>query len=385
MTSSRDILQKDKGSAVDAAIASLLCVSLMNPQSMGLGGGVIFTIFNASTGVGEVIMARETAPRQVLKDLCMRRNITGGVLELSDLKVYKAEVLSPLQFPFGEDTILLPPLPGGGISLAFALNILQGYKMTQKSIMELKNRENTFHQLAGALKYVSKYHDKLGDPQFKNTSELVRRLLSSDFGAKVRSAISHQKDVDPELLLQNVVLSDRPGTSHISVLAPDGSAVSVTSSINTFFGSRVVSHSTGIILNDHMRDFCNKSFPQPGERPISYMSPTIILDKNKRVKMVVGASGGSRIIAGIVQVIMNILWFGYDLEKAVMAPRLYVGSNLTVNLEDNFDEDVKRQLESLGHLIVQTPWNVVVQAVLRSDSRILAKSDERKHAEAAGF
>uniref|UniRef100_UPI00358F462B glutathione hydrolase 1 proenzyme-like isoform X3 n=1 Tax=Myxine glutinosa TaxID=7769 RepID=UPI00358F462B len=310
--------------------------------------------------------------RRLVRDV----KAAGGVLELSDLKEYKAEVLSPLLFPFGEDTILLPPLPGGGISLAFALNILQGYEMTQKS-MEPQNRAQTFHQLAGALKFVSKYQDKLGDPQFKNMSQLVRRLLSPEFAAKVRSAISGQTDV---------MMTDRPGTSHMSVLAPDGSAVSVTSSINTFFGSRVVSSSTGVILNDHMRDFCNnKSLPQPGERPISSMSPAIILDKSKRVKMVVGASGGTLIIAGIVQVIMNTLRFGYDLEKAVMTPRLYVGRNVTINLEDDFDKDVGLQLERLGHLIGQTQWKSVVQAIHRSDSGIVAKSDERKYAQAAGF
>ncbi|KAM7145251.1 glutathione hydrolase 5 proenzyme isoform 2-T2 [Macrochelys suwanniensis] len=417
----RDILRR-KGSAVDAAIAALVCTSVLNPQSMGLGGGVIFTIYNATTGEVVVINAREIAPQNIRQDLlnqCTGALQTGsqwiavpgelrgyeeahrrygrlpwkslfeptiklltpgirmplvlskflhhsllqsflkqsslcklfckngvvlkhdeiilwpallntlkavaekgarefyegkiaqdlvkdikhenGSLTLSDLKNFQAKVMTPLNISLSGYTMYSPPPPAGGAVLLFILNILKEFKFMPESLESTSGKIETYHRIAEALKFGNGQKPKLDDPQFSGIEQvIIQELLSNSFAELVRKRIDDRGDHPDSFynLSQPSIIGY--GTSHVSVLAEDGSAVSVTSTINQPFGSMVYSPNTGIILNNELADFCKKK-PRntiaSGEIPPSAMVPSILISKDNNSKLVIGGSGGDLIIS----------------------------------------------------------------------------------------
>ncbi|XP_074869170.1 glutathione hydrolase 5 proenzyme [Carettochelys insculpta] len=505
----RDILQRN-GSAVDAAIAALVCTSVLNPQSMGLGGGVIFTIYNATTEEVMVINARETAPASISQDwltkckngsfpvgsqwiavpgelrgyeeahrrygrlpwkslfeptiellekgirtpevlssflnfwalqhdlkqssLCklfckndtvlqagdvfewpalqstlkavaekgaqefyegkIAQNLVtdikreSGVLTLRDLKNFKAEVIQPLKISLGKYTMYSPPPPAGGAVLSFILNILKEFKFTPESMKSTSRKIETYHRIAEAMKFGNGQKPKLEDPQFSDIDqEQIKELLSSSFANRVRMQINERGDHLGSFYNLSQPGSVSYGTSHVSVLAEDGSAVSVTSTINYPFGSMVYSPTTGIILNNELQDFCRKSRNKitAGERPPSAMSPSILISKDDHSMLVIGGSGGELIISATALAIMNKLWFGDDLEHAISRPILHAARNNRIQFETGFDEEVKRGLLEKGHQEMKTQMLNVVQGISKEGRCIFAYSDQRKRGSAAGY
>lgn len=171
----------------------------------------------------------------------------------------------------------------------------------------------------------------------------------------------------------------------MSVLAEDGSAVAVTSTINYIFGSRVYSPSTGIILNNELSDFCGKvASISPGEQPPSSMAPAVLKSPSKT--LVIGASGGGMITTGMASALINHLWFGKSLKEAIATPVVYVDSENAVKFEPSFDKDIIKALEALGHTKkTATRFYNVVNAVEKKEGCICAVSDVRKLGKAAGY
>ncbi|NXJ14254.1 GGT5 hydrolase, partial [Odontophorus gujanensis] len=528
---SRDILKRG-GSAVDAAIAGLICTSVMNPQSSGLGGGVIFTIYNASTGTVEVINARETAPRDVPhnllsgcaplpvgprwiavpgeirgyeeahkrygrlpwkslfeptiqllsepivvnsvmdkiinhrnfsrvgRNLCPlicdgQRFLTRGetfrwpalqktlktlaengatafyegevgkalvedvrkaesVMSMEDLKAYKAEVSSALNITLNNDTTVFSPGPPmGGAVLLFILKLLEGYKFHEASLATPEEKAETYHLIAEALKFGNMLKPQMYDPVFSSeVKTAVAMILSDKTAERIRSQIDARGDhpLDHYDFWKYTSTSnyESRGTSHISVLAADGSAVSATSTINYPFGSFVYSSQTGIILNNELADFCTTqkttvlagkhSQPQSrththgiilpafalGERPPSAMVPSILISKSGDM-LVIGGAGGAWIISATSMAIINKLWFGYDLERAISSPIMHTNKN-SILFEGHFSEDVRNSLLKRGHTeqTVELAMNVV-QGVSKEGKCISAYSDKRKLGKSAGY
>jgi len=187
----------------------------------------------------------------------------------------------------------------------------------------------------------------LGDPDFVNISAVTAALLSDDYMAGLQRGTSDYA-VLPELDLYGGEFNlkfagtNDAGTTHLSVMDSDGNAVSITSTINTHFGSKVVSPSTGILFNNEMDDFSipgvpnnyglfpsKSNYPEPFKRPLSSMSPSIILGRSRTsssgwvVRMIGGASGGPKIITATAQIILNCLGLGMGLLDSFKAPRIH--------------------------------------------------------------
>jgi gamma-glutamyltranspeptidase/glutathione hydrolase len=257
--------------------------------------------------------------------------------------------------------------------------------------------------IAEALKHAFADRSRfLGDPDFVEvpTAHLIDKAYAAELDARVRP--------DGVLPLEAYGTSAPPGgaprgggTSHLSVIDADGNACALSTTINGYFGARIVAGSTGIILNDQMDDFNanpgqanaaglrtgEKNAIAPGKRPLSSMTPTIVWD-GERPWIVVGASGNARIISGTVQAIVDVVDFHADAATAVSAPRIHtqwLPAELT--LEPDIPRDVADALTRRGHKIVGEDEPCKIQMVARppGGSGLEAASDPRKRGAPAGY
>lgn len=337
--------------------------------------------------------------RQIV-DTVQRR---GGVLTLEDLASYTVTEVQPIEFAFGEWTFLgMPPPSSGGVTIAETLGILE---RTPFGGNEPTRAERT-HLLVESLKHA--FADRsvwLADPAFV---EVPVEMLTSDTYLDVRAAvINPNHTLGPSAYGTRFegkglrALPDDSGTSHLSVLDQWGGAVACTETINLSFGSMIAV--SGFCLNNEMDDFTTirgkpnafglvqseSNLPAPGKRPLSSMSPTIVRDADGRVVAVAGASGGPRIITGTLQVLLNVLIRGMDVEQAVASPRLHHQWSpdvlrLEPGLRGEADAAFRNQLEALGHKLGAIESVGIVQLIVRDKEKVHAACDPRKGGSPAG-
>ncbi|XP_072579489.1 glutathione hydrolase 5 proenzyme isoform X2 [Vulpes vulpes] len=319
----------------------------------------------------------------------------GSRLTRQDLASFRPEVVEALAMPLGSYTLYSPPPPAGGAILSFVLNVLRGFNFSSESVARPEGSVNLYHHLVETLKFAGGQRWRLWDPR----SHLEIQNASQDLlGEALAQHIRQQIDTRGDHKLSHYGLDGpsghRMGTSHVSVLGEDGSAVAATSTINTPFGAMLYSPRTGILLNNELLDLCwrrplgSKVTPQPvpGERPPSSMVPSIFINTAEGSKLVIGGAGGELIISAVAQAIIKKLWLGFDLRTAIAAPILHVNSNGQVEYEPNFSQEVQKGLQDRGHNQTERLFFLnVVQAVSQDGACVYAAADPRKGGEASGY
>ncbi|CAF4311079.1 unnamed protein product, partial [Rotaria sp. Silwood2] len=291
----------------------------------------------------------------------------GGIITKQDLADYNVDFQEALTIDLNSSiTAFTTHAPTSGPILTFILNILQGYDMHENDLKTPTTSSLFYHRLIEAFKFAYAKRSELGDPSKINITELIRNLTSKEYANDIRSRINDDKTFGFEYYGGTWLDKMTTGTAHLSVVGLDGDAVALTSTVNLYFGSKVVGPETDIIYNDEMDDFSTPNttnafgvpaspanYIAPGKRPVSSMAPLIIMEKhNQRIQQVLGASGGTRITTSIAQVSMLNLWFNDDIKKAIDSPRLH--SQLLpqeVIAEEGFDYDILKRLKARGHNI----------------------------------
>ncbi|WP_236218323.1 gamma-glutamyltransferase [Pseudomonas rhodesiae] len=283
-----------------------------------------------------------------------------GIITQADLDKYKTRELAPIECDYrGYHVVSAPPPSSGGVVICQIMNILEGYPMADLGYHSAQGLHYQIEAMRHA--YVDR-NSYLGDPDFVQNP--IDHLLDKDYAAKLRAAIEPQKAGDSQAIKPGVAPHEGNNTTHYSIVDKWGNAVSVTYTLNDWFGAGVMASKTGVILNDEMDDFTVKvGVPNmyglvqgeanaiaPGKAPLSSMSPTIVTKDGKAV-MVVGTPGGSRIITATLLTILNVIDYKMNIQEAVDAPRFHQQwMPETTNLETfAVSPDTQKILESWGH------------------------------------
>jgi gamma-glutamyltranspeptidase / glutathione hydrolase len=318
----------------------------------------------------------------------------GGILTLQDLKSYAAVIRAPVRGTYrGYDVVSMPQPSSGGVVLVEMLNILEDFPMADMK----QGSPAALHLMIEAMKRA--YADRaryLGDSA---TNTPIATLISKDYAEKQRATINPDRATPSNEML--AVTSPREGsnTTHFSVVDSSGNAVSNTYTLNFPYGVGLVAEGTGVLLNNELDDFTaapgasnayglvgyEANLPGPGKRPLSSMSPTIVLKGGQPV-LVTGSPGGSRIISTVLQVIVNVLDYHMDIAAAVAAPRLHhQWQPDEVRIERGFPDDVLAALKAKGHQIVEPMGSTSANSIFVTSSGLEGAPDPRSRgSEAAG-
>jgi gamma-glutamyltranspeptidase/glutathione hydrolase len=305
----------------------------------------------------------------------------GGLVSAEDLAHYQVKEREPLRGTYrGYEVISAPPPSSGGTVLIESLNILEGYDLAKAGSRSAESVHLTVEAFRRAFFDRAEF---LGDPDFsklpiaqltdKKYAEAWRATIDPDHATPSkdlqRPAIFNtlaQAETQQTQKTQPSAPRESTHTTHYSVVDADGNAVAVTTTINDWFGSRVTAEGLGFILNDEMDDFSAKAGAPngdgliqgaansigPGKRPLSSMTPTVVL-KDGKLFLVLGSPGSSRIITTVALAIMGVVDYGMNIQEAIDAPRFHQQWMPDVLFaESGFSPDTLRALEKIGYKIV---------------------------------
>ncbi|MFG0256526.1 MAG: gamma-glutamyltransferase [Phycisphaerales bacterium JB043] len=324
----------------------------------------------------------------------------GGRMTLDDVRSYELQTLEALRGSFMEyDVYTMPPPSSGGMALLQVLGLIEraraavdpGFEPVEYSLLLI---EAFKHAFADRARWLADGVD-------------VSHLLEDAYLDDLSSRIEIGRTFKPEHYGSSPQLSEDSGTSHISVIDRFGNAVACTETINLAFGSKIAVEEFGFFLNNEIDDLTTISgeqnayglvqsdanLPSPGKRPLSSMTPTIVLDEDGEVVCVAGGSGGPRIITGTIQVVLNVLLQGHDARAAVDAPRLHhqwipdrvLAEESEVHSFVRCTPRGPTPLEGAGHRVGKLTASRAVQAIARHpEGGYTASSDYRKGGAPAG-
>jgi gamma-glutamyltranspeptidase / glutathione hydrolase len=324
----------------------------------------------------------------------------GGLITLQDLKKYEPVESAPLRGHYeGYDIITAPPPSAGGVGLLQMLGMLEGSGYEKSGA----GSAASIHYVAEVMRrFFADRSEYFGDPDFFKTP--VPKLLDPQYVAHRRAGIDplHATPSD-QIRPGNLTIREGSETTHFNVVDSEGNAVAVTYTLNDGYGSGVTVPGLGFLLNDEMDDFAAKPGDQnlfhlaqgesnaigPGKRPVSSMTPTIVL-RNDKLFLMLGAPGGPRIISGVLQVILNVIDFHMNVQDAVDWPRFHHQWMPDVlYVEKGISPDTVNLLREMGHTVAPmagaSPVVARVEAIAEDNGWIEGASDPRGNGKAEGY
>jgi gamma-glutamyltranspeptidase/glutathione hydrolase len=318
----------------------------------------------------------------------------GGIMMADDLRRYRPTERPVLRGTYrGYDVIAMPPPSSGGVCLIEMLNILEGYDLAKADRVEALHLEIEAMRRAYADRAVY-----MGDPAAVKMP--ITRLTSKSYATQQRKSIGPRATPSSEIRPGSYDDHEGHNTTHFSVIDREGNAVSNTYTLNFSYGVGLVAEGTGVLLNNEMDDFTAKpgtanayglvgfaaNLPGPGKRPLSSMTPTILL-KNGKPFLVTGSPGGSRIISTVLEVVVNAIDFKMPINEAVQSPRLHhQWLPEDVRVEPGFSEQVLDALRQRGYAIEPGPPYSSANSIEVTRPGIVGAADSRtRGATAAGY
>ena len=323
----------------------------------------------------------------------------GGIITHEDLANYQAKWREPIRFTYrGHNIISMPPASSGGITLAIMANILEGFDLRATGPATAQ----TIHLMTEASRraFADRNHF-LGDADVVRVP--ISELISEQYGRRLRATIAQDRatpsaDVRPGL----GEIQGASETTHISVVDAEGNAVALTTTINELFGSAVTIRGAGFLMNDEMDDFTSKpgtpnmfglvqgeaNAIAPGKRMLSAMTPTIVVAPNRQTLLVTGARGGPRIISAVFQIISYVLDHGYDIGRAMEAPRIHHQHlpDVLYREEGALSPEEIADLTARGHQVRERPGSVgSANSIMRVGDTWQGAPDPRSGGTARGY
>ena len=309
----------------------------------------------------------------------------GGILSREDFARYRVREMKPVECRYrGYQIVAAPPPSSGGVSICETLNILSGYDLAAMGFHSAAE----VHVLVEALRrvYVDR-NNKLGDPDF--VTNPVAELTDPAYAARLRASIDPERATPSSTLGPSAPAHEGKSTTQYDVVDGKGNAVSVTYTLNDWFGAHRVAATTGIVMNDEMDDFTSKpgepnmfglvqgeaNAIAPGKTPLSSMSPTIVL-KDGKVVLVIGSPGGSRIITITLEAIINMIDHGMDVQEAIDAPRIHEQwlPDMVALEPLALSPDTRRLLEQRGHKFSDEGVWGIAEGIAIGAPRVVSKA-----------
>ncbi len=335
----------------------------------------------------------------VAEAMVNKTQATGGILSLEDLKVYEPKWRDPIQFSYKDlNVISMAPPSSGGICLGQMMQMVAPYDLKSMG----HNTTESMHLMIEAERrsYADRSHF-LGDPDFVSVPQ-AHLIDPSYIAERMQNYSADNATLSKDVSHGDIIVVESDETTHFSIVDKDGNAVSVTTTLNGAYGSKVYVDEIGVFMNNEMDDFSSKpgtpnmfgltgseaNSIAPKKRMLSSMTPSIV-EKNNQLYMVVGTPGGSTIITSVFQTILNVYEHGMGMQEAVAAPRFHHQwlPDVVVLEPDAFDENVINSLKDKGHNIEAKYSRIIgkVDAILMENGNISIGADPRGDDAAATF
>ncbi len=326
---------------------------------------------------------------EVAQNIASQMQKNGGLITQNDLEAYKPQWRKPLISDYRNNKIItMGPPSSGGVHVIQMLNILENYDLQELG----HNTPEYINLLAEVMKYAYADRSKhLGDPDFFDVP--VSEITNKQYAATIKNQIKLGESIPSSKILPGSFKDNESiETTHFSVADRNGNVVSSTYTLNSTFGSGVIIEGTGILMNNEMDDFsAAPGIPnqfgllgskaneiQPKKRPLSSMTPTIVM-KNDQLFFTTGSPGGSRIISAVLQSILNIIDFEMDLKEANKAKRIHHQWQPDIlQIEFSLNDDIKNELTKLNYNVKVINPATCLQLIMKKNDIFYGYGDFRR-------
>lgn len=320
-----------------------------------------------------------------------------GIMSLRDLRTYEVKTREPVSIDYkGMKVVSMPPPSSGGIHVLQILKMIEPYRIGKSGPQSVEATHRTALAMQRAFKDRAEY---LGDPDFANVP--TQALISPEYLKQMSDFIGSKKAIRSEDVKKATLPYESSETTHFTIADAEGNMIASTQTINGWFGAGLSAKGTGIVLNNEMDDFAqkagahnlfgalggDKNLVEAKKRPLSSMSPTIVIGKNNQAVMGLGSPSGTRIINCVAQTLLNVYEFKMPLYEAVAATRIHHQfAPDEIRIEEPFlDPSVEDDLKEKGYTINHAKLGCSIQAIKKENGNWTGVSDPRGEGMAEGF